>query len=50
MENVIIRKYFILEQDIALLSEQLGHDSYVIRVWFYNKRQASKKTDHTKYY
>ncbi len=33
----------ILEQDIAILSEQLGHDSYVIRVWFYNKRQATKK-------
>ncbi|CAF1278796.1 unnamed protein product [Adineta ricciae] len=31
------------QQDIAVLSEQLGHDSYVIRVWFYNKRQASKK-------
>ena len=48
------RKYFhkylhaikilrLLEQDIAILSEQLGHDSYVIRVWFYNKRQATKK-------
>ncbi|CAF0857465.1 unnamed protein product [Adineta steineri] len=32
------------QQDIAILSEQLGHDSYVIRVWFYNKRQATKKT------
>ncbi|CAF0977960.1 unnamed protein product [Rotaria sordida] len=31
------------QQDIAILSEQLGHDSYVIRVWFYNKRQATKK-------
>ena len=35
--------FILLEQDIAVLSEQLGHDSYVIRVWFYNKRQASKK-------
>ena len=34
---------FFLEQDIAILSDHLGHDSYVIRVWFYNKRQASKK-------
>ncbi|CAF2075247.1 unnamed protein product [Rotaria magnacalcarata] len=31
------------QQDIAVLSDQLGHDSYVIRVWFYNKRQATKK-------
>jgi len=37
--------FSVLEQDIALLSEQLGYDSYVIRVWFYNKRQASKKGD-----
>ena len=33
----------VSEQDIAVLSDELGHDSYVIRVWFYNKRQAAKK-------
>ena len=40
LSNKFIR---FLEQDIAILSDQLGHDSYVIRVWFYNKRQATKK-------
>ncbi|CAF4504850.1 unnamed protein product [Rotaria socialis] len=41
--NNIKQLLFVSEQDIAVLSDQLGHDSYVIRVWFYNKRQATKK-------
>ena len=41
--NFVSKVPFVLEQDISILSEQLGHDSYVIRVWFYNKRQATKK-------
>ncbi|CAF1664342.1 unnamed protein product, partial [Didymodactylos carnosus] len=47
-----LKEAFILnpkpsQQDILALSELLGHDAYVIRVWFYNKRQATKKRSST---